>query len=47
MTYKKYFNDRIKKENEHLSDKADLAIDPKQFKDDTFYPFLFYRKNVR
>lgn len=40
MTYKKYFNDRIKKENEHLSDKTDLAIDPKQFKDDTFYPFL-------
>lgn len=40
MTYKKYFNDRIKKENEHLSDKTDLAIDPKQFKNDTFYPFL-------
>lgn len=40
MTYKKYFNDRIKKENEHLSDKTDLAIDPKQFKDDTFYSFL-------
>lgn len=40
MTYKEYFEERIKKEDKNLSIKSDLAVNPKQFKNDTFYPFL-------